>query len=89
MSGLGTILFLFLAGPGFLLFGIRNLRTRAWHDGVPAAELLIDSAIGAEPPSRNATDRRFSLFNAWMMVIFGAFFSLCLAAVVISQFAQE
>ena len=83
------ILFLIAAGPGFLFLGVRSLRTRAWHDGVPIAELLIDRAIGEEPPARNETDRRFSLFNAWMMIVFGAFFSLVLAAVLYSQFVPE
>lgn len=89
MKELGTILFLILAGPGFLVLGVWNLRIRAWHDGVPAAELLIDHALGQEPPPRNVTDRGFSLFNAWMMVIFGAFFSLALVAVIFSQFVSE
>lgn len=83
------ILFLFVAGPGFLALGIWNFRTRAWRDGGPAIELAIDRAAGIEPPPRNATDRRFGFFNALMLVLFGAFFSLVLAAVLYSQFVPE
>ena len=82
-------LFLLIAGPGFLWLGICSLRTRAWRDGVPALELMIDRAAGVEPPPRNAWDRRFSLFNAWMFVVFGTFFSLVGLAVLYSSFASE
>ena len=83
------ILFLTAAGPGFLLLGIWNLRRRAWRDGIPAAELLIDRALGAEPPPRNAWDRRFGLFNAAMLILFGVFFSVAFAAILYSQFVPE
>lgn len=89
MKDIGALLFLILAGPGFLLLGIWNLKRRAWRDGVPAAELLIDRTFGVEPPPRNAWDRRFGLFNAAMLVLFGLFFSLALVAVLYSQFVPE
>ena len=83
------ILFLTAIGPGFLLLGILNLKRRAWRDGVPVAELLIDRALGTEPPPRNAWDRRFGLFNAVMLILFGGFFSLALAVLLYSQFVPE
>ena len=89
MKELGLILFLLLAGPGFFMLGVWNLKTRAWRDGVPVAELLIDRALHEKAPPRNAWDRRFGLFNAAMLVLFGAFFSLVLAAVLYSQFVTE
>ena len=89
MKEVGLYLFLLIAGPGFLWLGYRNVRTRAWHDGVPAIELMIDRAAGVEPPERNATDRGFARVNAWMMVVFGAFFSLVGLAVLYSSFASE
>jgi hypothetical protein len=89
MIELATILVLVLVGPGFLLLGLLNLKSRAWRDGVPAAELLLDRALGAEPPPRNAWDRRFGLFNAAMLILFGLFFSLVLVAILYSQFVPE
>jgi len=89
MKLFGLLAFLLLAGPGFLALGIRALRTRAWHDGVPAVELLIDRAAGIAPPARTAWDRRFALFNTLMLLVFGAFFSLALVAILYSQFVTE
>ncbi|WP_423605526.1 hypothetical protein [Sphingomonas sp. MS122] len=89
MNDVALILFLLVTGPGFLMLGIWNFRTRAWRDGVPAIELMIDRAAGVELPARNATDRRFGFFNALMLVLFGAFFSLVLVAVLYSQFVPE
>jgi uncharacterized membrane protein YphA (DoxX/SURF4 family) len=84
MKSLGFLLFLLAAGPGFLWRGIRSLQTRAWESSVPALEYLIDRAAGIEPPPRNAWDRHFARFQAWMLVLFGTFFSLCGLAVLIS-----
>lgn len=89
MKLLGAILFLVIAGPGFLALGIRNLRSGVWRDGIPAIELAIHRGAGTEPPPRNTWDRRFALFNAWAMVLFGLFFSLGLFAVLYSTFVSE
>ena len=89
MKEAGFILFLLAAGPGFVILGIRNLRTRAWQEGVPAIELLIDRALGEEPPPRTRWDRRLARFHGWMMILFGSFFSLVLVAVLSSQFVTE
>ncbi|MGN6277425.1 MAG: hypothetical protein ACTHM8_01720 [Sphingomonas sp.] len=78
---------LVIAGPGLLTLGIRSLRTAAWKESVPVAEWLIDRAAGIEPPARTAWDRRFAHIQAWLLVIFGSFFSLGLAAVIFSLFA--
>jgi hypothetical protein len=83
-----AVFFFSLAGPGFLALGIWNLRTCAWRDGVPALELLIDRAIGEEPPPRTKTDRMFSHINGWLMIVFGAFFSLCDFAVIYSLVSE-
>ncbi|MBX9797049.1 hypothetical protein [Sphingomonas sp.] len=80
----GLVILLLIIGPTFLGYGVWLLRTGNWRESIPAAELLIDRAIGAEPPPRNAWDRRVALFQSWMMVLFGSFFSLCLIAVLIS-----
>ena len=89
MKDLGTILFLLLAGPGFLYLGIRSVRTQAWRESAPALEVLIDRAVGVDVPPRTAWDRRFARFQAWMFVAFGSFFSLCLAAVLFTLFVPE
>ena len=86
MKAAGLLLFLLVAGPGFLIHGVRTLRRRAWHDGVPAIEYLIDRSLGVAPPPRTDTDRRFALFHTWMAVLFGGFFSLCLLGVLTSLF---
>ncbi|MEI9926507.1 MAG: hypothetical protein WDN44_00735 [Sphingomonas sp.] len=83
------ILFLLVAGPGFLALGLWNLRARVWQEGVPVLELLIDRALGEEPPPRTPWDRRLARFHGWMMILFGSLFSLALAAVVFSQFVTE
>ena len=83
MRTFGLLFFLILGGPGFLWLGIRSLRTGAWHDGVPALELMMDRMAGEEPPPRTAWDRRFAFFHAWMLALFGTFFSLVGLAVLI------
>ncbi|PXA84973.1 hypothetical protein DMC47_38615 [Nostoc sp. 3335mG] len=83
------ILLLAVMGPGFLTTGIWTLRSRAWRDGVPLLELAIDRAIGEEPPERTTWDRRFARFNAWAQIILGSFFTVCLVAVLFTQFAPE
>jgi hypothetical protein len=82
-------LLLTVMGPGFLAMGIWTLRSRAWRDGVPLLELAIDRAIGEEPPKRTRWDRHFARFNAWAQIIFGSFFTVCLVAVLFTQFAPE
>lgn len=88
MKDIGLVLLLTLLGPLFVVQGARSLRSRAWHDGVPALELVIDRALGEEPPPRTAWDRRFALFQSWMAIILGSFFSLCLLAVVVSLVSE-
>ena len=85
---IAAFLTLILTGPGLLLLGIRTLRHRIWQDGVPLAELLIDRAAGIEPPPRTAWDRRFAHCQAWMLVVFGTFFTLCLAAATFSLLSE-
>lgn len=89
MKTLAAILFLVVIGPGFLMLGIRSLRTNLWRNGVPAIELAVHRAAGTEPLLRNAWDRRFALFNALAMVLFGLFFSFCLLAVLYSTLTSE
>lgn len=81
-------LVLIVAGPCLLALGLWTLRTASWYDGVPAAEALIDRIGGVAPPPRTATDRRFARFHAWMSIILGAFFTLCLAAVSVSLLSE-
>ena len=88
MKTIALVLLMTILGPGYLVMGVSALRTRAWHDGVPALELLIDRAIGEEPPARTAWDLRFALFQSWMAVIFGSFFSLGLFAILYTLVAE-
>ncbi|MBP7135825.1 MAG: hypothetical protein KBA57_05645 [Sphingomonadaceae bacterium] len=88
VSDAGLILLLLVLGPGFLFVGVRTLRTRAWHDGVPALELMIDRALGENPPQRTTWDRRFALFQMWMAIVFGSFFTLALMAVLYTLIAE-
>jgi len=88
LKELGLVVLLTLLGPGFLALGVWNLRTRAWRDGVPALELLIDRTIGEEPPPRTKTDRALGRINAWLLVIFGGFFSLCDFAAIYSLVSE-
>ncbi|QNE31768.1 hypothetical protein F1C10_07345 [Sphingomonas sp. NBWT7] len=83
-----AVLVLIVTGPGLLALGLWTLRTRSWYDGVSAAEVLIYRVGGASLPTRTATDRRFARLHAWMTVILGASFTLCLAAVVV-PFSSE
>lgn len=85
---LPALLALTVAGPGLLALGLWTLRTRSWYDGIPAAEMLIVRIGGAMPPPRTATDRHFARFHAWMSIIFGVFFSLCLLAAIISLLSE-
>ena len=84
----GILLLAFL-GPGCIILGIWTLRSQAWRDGVPLLELVVDRALGAEPPERSARDRRVARFNAWAQIIFGSFFTICLVAALFTQFAPE
>ncbi len=83
-----SLISLIAAGPGLLALGIWTLRRRSWYEGVPLAEMLIDRATGVQPPPRTTTDRRFARANAWMCVVFGTFFTLCLAAAVFSLLSE-
>ena len=83
-----ALLTLIVAGPGLLGLGLWTLRTRAWYDGVPAAELLIDRAAGVAPPPRDPSDRRFNLFHAGVSIIPGTFFTACLVAAVIASHSE-
>jgi hypothetical protein len=89
MRDVVAFLSLVLAGPGFLLLGIRNLRRGAWRDGVPVAELLVYRALEGEPRPRTRWDRRFAFCQAVMMILFGLFFSLALLAIVLTLFIPE
>jgi hypothetical protein len=88
MDNLATMFVLLLLGPGLLALGLWNLRSGAWRDGVPAAELLIIRAAGQEPSPRTASDRRWSRANAWLSVLFGAFFSILALAVAFSLLSE-
>jgi hypothetical protein len=88
LKEISVVLLLTVMGPGFFALGVWNLRTRAWRDGVPALELLIDRASGAEPPPRTRTDRTLGHMNAWLLVIFGGFLSLCDFAVIYSLVSE-
>lgn len=83
-----VMIFLLIAGPGFLFMGVQSLRGGWWRESVPLLEAAIDRAAGIDPPPRTAWDRRFAFGQAIMLTIFGAFFSLCLAAVLISTFSE-
>ena len=83
------LLCLILAGPGLLWLGIHNLRTRAWHDGVPLVEAAIDRAAGVEPPERNDADRRFARFQAWLLTLFGTLFTLLGLVMAVSFWAID
>ena len=83
-----VMIFLLLAGPGLLWTGIQSLRRGQWRDGVPLLEIAIDHAAGVEPPPRTTWDHRFALSHTIFCVIFGAFFSLCLATGLISTFSE-
>ncbi|ESZ87930.1 MAG: hypothetical protein Q27BB25_06290 [Blastomonas sp. CACIA14H2] len=89
MKELGLLALLVLLGPGFLWMGIRSLRTRAWHDGVPALELMIDRVIGEEPPPRTKWDRRFALFQTGAAILFGSFFTLIFLAVLYVLISEQ
>jgi hypothetical protein len=89
MKAFAAILFLAVAGPGFLMLGIQNLRSGLWRDGVPAIELAVHRAAGTTPPPRNTWDRCFARINASAMVLFGAFFTCCLLAVLVSTLTSE
>jgi hypothetical protein len=88
MKEVGVLALLALLGPGFLWMGIRSLRTKAWHDGVPALESMIDRAIGEEPPPRTKWDRRFALFQTGAAILFGSFFTLLFFAVLYSLISE-
>jgi hypothetical protein len=83
-----TLVVLLITGPGLLVLGLWNLRVGAWREGIPAAELLILRAAGEEPSPRTAWDRRWSLINAGLSVLFGAFFSILALAVVYSLLSE-
>jgi len=88
MKNVGLILLLVVLGPVFMLSGIASIRKAHWRESVPLAEFLIDRAAGIEPPPRNKWDRGFARFQAWMSAILGAFFTLCLAAVIFSLISE-
>ena len=88
MKALFGLFVLVVIGPGFLWLGIQSLRRGWWRESVPLLEVVIDRAAGLEPPPRTTWDRRFALFQAILFTIFGAFFSLCLVAVLISTFSE-
>ncbi|MPT47762.1 MAG: hypothetical protein E2598_04970 [Sphingobium sp.] len=88
MKDILGVLVLLISGPFFLWIGVQSLRHRRWRDSVPLLEAMIDHAAGLEPPPRNIWDRRFAFAQAILFTIFGAFFTLCLAAILISTFAE-
>jgi len=88
LKEIGLILMLTAAGPGCVGVGVWSLRTRAWREGVPALELLIDRAVGAEPPPRTKYDRISNHVHAWLLVISGVFFSLCDFAVIYTLLSE-
>lgn len=88
MRDFGLVLLLTLLGPLFLLMGIASLRRGWWRESIPLAEALLDGAAGIQPPPRTAGDRRFNLFQAVASIVLGSFFTLCLAAVLISLFSE-
>lgn len=88
LPALPALLALIIADPGLLALGLWTLRTRSWYNGIPAAEMLVDGIGGATPPPRTAADRHFARFHAWMSIIFGAFFSLCLLAAIFSLLSE-
>jgi len=69
----GALLALGLAFAGM---GVWTLYTRKRDDMVPLAELLINRALGEEPPPRNAWDRRLALFHGGMSILFGLLMSV-------------
>ena len=86
---IGPVLFLLLAGPEALTLGVLSLRRGWWRESVPLLEVMIDQIAGIDPPPRNRWDRIFARAQAWMFVVFGSFFSVCLAAVVFLFFVPE
>ncbi|MFW2853043.1 hypothetical protein ACM61V_14140 [Sphingomonas sp. TX0543] len=88
MKDIGLALPLTTLGPIFMLSGIASVRKQHWRDSVPLGELLIDRIAGVEPPPRNRLDRGFARFQAWMNIVLGAFFTLCLVAVIISLLSE-
>ena len=89
MSALLGIAVLLIFGPGFFALGVWSLRTKAWRESVPLAEVLVDRIAGAEPPPRNTWDRRFALLQAWLFTVFGALAMLGFAALVIADYLPE
>ena len=88
MKDIGVVLLLMLLGPGLLFMGIVSVRRRWWQDSVPLAEFLIDRAAGIDPPPRNRWDRGFARVQAWLYILLGFFFTLCLAAVLFSLLSE-
>ena len=62
-----------ILATGILLLGagVWTLHMRNREDAVPLVELLIDRALGEDPPPRNAWDRRIALINGSMMMLAG------------------
>lgn len=89
MKDFGVFVFLLIAGPGLLTLGIKSLRHGWWRESVPLLEVVIDRVAGTELPPRNRWDRGFARVQAWMFVVFGTFFSVCLAAVLFSLIVLE
>lgn len=88
MSGVVTLIFLALAGPGLLWAGVMSLRRGYWRDSVPLLEVVIDRAAGTEPPARTAWDQRFAYAQAWVHIIIGAAFSAFLIIVLLSFLSE-
>ena len=88
MKEIGFVLLLTILVPIFMLSGIASVRKAHWRESVPLAEFLIDRAAGIEPPPRNKWDRGFARVQAWMNIVLGAFFTLCLVAVIVSLFSE-
>ncbi|MHA6768499.1 hypothetical protein [Sphingobium ummariense] len=88
MKTLFLVAFMLVAGPYFFWTGIQSLRHGWWRESAPLLEVVIDRTTGVELPPRTAWDRRFALTQAVLNILFGAFFSLCLVAALISTFSE-
>ena len=86
MRHLGLALVLLVLGPGWFSFSAFSLWRGWWREGVPLAEVLVDRAVGAEPPPRTAWDRRLALLHTLVGIIGGMVFTACLLAVLYSFF---
>ena len=71
MSEAFATLLLIAFGPGLLTYVGFLVRRNRWRDAAPALEVVIDKAVGIEPPPRNRTDHAFMIFQLVMMMFVG------------------